>query len=189
MVKTCDLRFPKNFTNPVTLDNNPEQIWRVTGCEELSVQEQFALCSGCQLRQLCIWPLQPHTLYTHHLPEQTSSRIRVGSKVRLVRDRLRTKQFFRSNRIRGLYQPQWASAGSLMHPGGAEGTSLPPGSSSSVHPDDSPPVPTFDIAGCLRGQCLSCSECPAYICLSGRVLCDYCGCPPARHVSSVFLFS
>ena len=75
-----------------------------------------------------------------------------------------------------------------MHPGGAE-SSLPPSSSSSVHPEDFPPVPTFDIAGCLRGQCLSCSECPAYICLSGRVLCDYCGCPPARHVISFVIHS
>jgi len=66
-----------------------------------------------------------------------------------------------------------------MHPGGAEG--LPPSNSNQPEEESFPPVPSFDIAGCLRGQCLSCSECPAYICLSGRVLCDYCGCPPARH--------
>jgi len=54
-----------------------------------------------------------------------------------------------------------------MHRGGAEGFPQP--------------APSVDIAGCLRGRCLSCSECPAYICLSARVLCDYCGCPPARH--------
>jgi len=54
-----------------------------------------------------------------------------------------------------------------MHRGGAEGFPQP--------------APSVDIAGCLRGRCFSCSECPAYICLSARVLCDYCGCPPARH--------
>ena len=38
-----------------------------------------------------------------------------------------------------------------------------------------------DIHNFLRGQCLSCSECPSFICISGKVLCDYCGCPPAKH--------
>jgi len=38
-----------------------------------------------------------------------------------------------------------------------------------------------DIHNFLRGQCLACSECPSFICVSGKVLCDYCGCPPARH--------
>jgi len=39
-----------------------------------------------------------------------------------------------------------------------------------------------DVLNILRGNCLSCTECPAFICLSGRVLCDYCGCPPAKHL-------
>jgi len=38
-----------------------------------------------------------------------------------------------------------------------------------------------DIQNRLRGVCLDCGECPAFISLSGRILCDYCGCPPARH--------
>ena len=40
---------------------------------------------------------------------------------------------------------------------------------------------SLDIQNCCRGRCLSCNECPSFICVSGRVLCDYCGCPPARH--------
>jgi len=43
------------------------------------------------------------------------------------------------------------------------------------------PSGSRDLLLTLRGQCLECGECPAYICLSARVLCDYCGCPPARH--------
>lgn len=38
-----------------------------------------------------------------------------------------------------------------------------------------------DIQNCMRGACLTCGECPSYISVSGRILCDYCGCPPARH--------
>lgn len=38
-----------------------------------------------------------------------------------------------------------------------------------------------DIQNRLRGACLDCGECPSFISLSGRILCDYCGCPPARH--------
>lgn len=38
-----------------------------------------------------------------------------------------------------------------------------------------------DIQNCIRGACLTCGECPSFISVSGRVLCDYCGCPPARH--------
>lgn len=38
-----------------------------------------------------------------------------------------------------------------------------------------------DIHNLLRGKCLACKECPEFISVSGRVLCDYCGCPPARH--------
>ena len=40
---------------------------------------------------------------------------------------------------------------------------------------------SVDIQNRVRGECLSCGECPAYLCVTGRVLCDYCGCPPARH--------
>jgi uncharacterized Zn finger protein (UPF0148 family) len=40
---------------------------------------------------------------------------------------------------------------------------------------------SLDIQNRVRGACLSCGECPAYLCVTGRVLCDYCGCPPARH--------
>lgn len=38
-----------------------------------------------------------------------------------------------------------------------------------------------DIHNFLRGKCLACNECPSYICVSGKVLCDYCGCFPAKH--------
>ena len=51
-------------------------------------------------------------------------------------------------------------------------------------PDDLPPATpamSVDIQNRVRGECLSCGECPAYLCVTGRVLCDYCGCPPARH--------
>jgi len=40
---------------------------------------------------------------------------------------------------------------------------------------------SLDIHNCLRGACLQCGECPSFISVSGRILCDYCGCPPARH--------
>jgi hypothetical protein len=39
---------------------------------------------------------------------------------------------------------------------------------------------SLDIQNRVRGACLSCGECPAYLCVTGRVLCDYCGCPPPR---------
>ena len=32
-----------------------------------------------------------------------------------------------------------------------------------------------------RGHCLSCEWCPRFVSLSKRILCDYCGCPPAKH--------
>ncbi len=40
-----------------------------------------------------------------------------------------------------------------------------------------------DVFRISRGECLTCGAnfCAAFISLSGRVLCDYCGCPPARH--------
>ena len=50
-----------------------------------------------------------------------------------------------------------------------------------------PSWPPSWLSTSLPSRCLSCSECPAYICLSARVLCDYCGCPPARHVISFVL--
>lgn len=55
---------------------------------------------------------------------------------------------------------------------------IPPVINSSLSGSSSP---SHDLHRCLRGRCLACDECPAYICLSARVLCDYCGCPPARH--------
>lgn len=42
---------------------------------------------------------------------------------------------------------------------------------------------TKDIRDIERGICLNCDSCQNYICISGRILCDYCGCPPARHQS------
>ena len=50
-----------------------------------------------------------------------------------------------------------------------------------------PSWPPSWLSTSLPSRCLLCSECPAYICLSARVLCDYCGCPPARHVISFVL--
>ena len=40
-----------------------------------------------------------------------------------------------------------------------------------------------DARNLRRGFCRECGEtfCPAFISVSGRVLCDYCGCPPGRH--------
>ena len=43
-----------------------------------------------------------------------------------------------------------------------------------------------DIHNRLRGSCLDCGECPSFISISGRVLCDYCGCPPARFTSFIY---
>jgi len=40
---------------------------------------------------------------------------------------------------------------------------------------------TRDIRNVHRGQCQACGDCEAFISVSGRVLCDYCGCPPAQH--------
>ena len=42
---------------------------------------------------------------------------------------------------------------------------------------------TRDIRNIARGFCVTCGEpnCPGFISVSGRVLCDYCGCPPAKH--------
>ena len=38
-----------------------------------------------------------------------------------------------------------------------------------------------DIRNVNRGSCESCKSCSNFISVSGRVLCDYCGCPPAQH--------
>lgn len=38
-----------------------------------------------------------------------------------------------------------------------------------------------DIRNVNRGSCQSCKSCSNFISVSGRVLCDYCGCPPAQH--------
>ncbi len=38
-----------------------------------------------------------------------------------------------------------------------------------------------DIRNVKRGSCNHCRSCTNYISLSGKVLCDYCGCPPAKH--------
>merc|ERR1712223_1007679 len=43
------------------------------------------------------------------------------------------------------------------------------------------PEMTRDIRNVHRGQCQACGDCEAFISVSGRVLCDYCGCPPAQH--------
>ena len=64
-----------------------------------------------------------------------------------------------------------------MSGAGAEGDS-----GEGVRPATCPISPSRDLLHRLRGRCLACGECPAYICLElARVLCDYCGCPPARH--------
>jgi len=44
---------------------------------------------------------------------------------------------------------------------------------------------TRDIRNITRGQCQACGDCEGFISVSGRVLCDYCGCPPARHENLV----
>ena len=38
-----------------------------------------------------------------------------------------------------------------------------------------------DIRNIIRGKCESCSSCSSFISVSGRVRCDYCGCPPAQN--------
>lgn len=40
---------------------------------------------------------------------------------------------------------------------------------------------TRDIRNVTRGQCQACGDCEGFISVSGRVLCDYCGCPPTHH--------
>jgi len=44
---------------------------------------------------------------------------------------------------------------------------------------------TRDIRNITRGHCKACGDCEAFISVSGRVLCDYCGCPPAHHENLV----
>jgi len=44
---------------------------------------------------------------------------------------------------------------------------------------------TRDIRNITRGQCQACGDCEGFISVSGRVLCDYCGCPPAHHENLV----
>ena len=39
-----------------------------------------------------------------------------------------------------------------------------------------------DIRNVNRGRCQSCECCSNFISMSGLVLCDYCGCPPAKHL-------
>lgn len=40
-----------------------------------------------------------------------------------------------------------------------------------------------DVHHVLRGRCNLCEgeACFGFISVSGRVVCDYCGCPPAKH--------
>jgi hypothetical protein len=38
-----------------------------------------------------------------------------------------------------------------------------------------------DVRNIARGQCQACGDCSGFISMSGRVMCDYCGCPPAQH--------
>ena len=45
----------------------------------------------------------------------------------------------------------------------------------------SPEKMSRDIRNIIRGRCQSCSSCSGFISVSGRVRCDYCGCPPAQH--------
>jgi len=42
---------------------------------------------------------------------------------------------------------------------------------------------TRDIRNVTRGQCQACGDCDGFISVNARVLCDYCGCPPAHHES------
>ena len=44
---------------------------------------------------------------------------------------------------------------------------------------------TRDIRNVARGQCQACGDCEGFISVNGRVLCDYCGCPPAQHENLV----
>jgi hypothetical protein len=39
----------------------------------------------------------------------------------------------------------------------------------------------LDVLRVPRGHCLACEWCPEFISLSRRVICEYCGCPPAKH--------
>ena len=38
-----------------------------------------------------------------------------------------------------------------------------------------------DIRNVTRGQCQSCNGCDGFLSVSDQIICDYCGCPPARH--------
>ena len=40
---------------------------------------------------------------------------------------------------------------------------------------------SLDALRVARGHCLSCEWCPRFLSPSKRILCDYCGCPPAKH--------
>ena len=40
---------------------------------------------------------------------------------------------------------------------------------------------SLDAMRVPRGHCLSCDWCPRFLSPSKRILCDYCGCPPAKH--------
>ena len=40
---------------------------------------------------------------------------------------------------------------------------------------------SLDALRVARGHCLSCDWCPRFLSPSKRILCDYCGCPPAKH--------
>ena len=44
---------------------------------------------------------------------------------------------------------------------------------------------TRDIRNVTRGQCQTCGDCDGFISVTARVLCDYCGCPPAHHENLV----
>ncbi len=41
----------------------------------------------------------------------------------------------------------------------------------------------LDVLRVPRGRCHACEWCPKFISVSKRVLCDYCGCPPAKHLN------
>ena len=40
----------------------------------------------------------------------------------------------------------------------------------------------MDIRNVCRGRCQMCGDCPNFISVSGQVRCDYCDCPPTKHV-------
>ena len=39
-----------------------------------------------------------------------------------------------------------------------------------------------DIRNVIRGRCDGCKSCSSFLSCTRRVICDYCGCPPAQHV-------